>query len=262
MAAQKAQLLLKFAQVAAKEAARHNGLPQVAVGAWEGLHGISAPGGHADASGAHPPSALALAPRLHAGGALGPQLPAAASLLQPHVLGGRDVPAALDQSTAAQHFPAAGLPWQNGAHHADPASPLAAAPGSALMPPRCVPDAASGAARGLLGARAPRQQQGARAGQQNQQQGGRRGGRAHSSSSVGLNKQIMTANTTSDLLAIVRQHGAGFDFFNISTAIARVPKLLGPHACGGQPLRACAVRAFVPPAQSPRAQPPGCRFSD
>lgn len=52
--------------------------------------------------------------------------------------------------------------------------------------------------------------------------------------SVGLNKRLMSACSTGELLDIVRQHGAVFDFFNISTAIARVPKLAGPQGCGAQ----------------------------
>jgi hypothetical protein len=96
-----------------------------------------------------------------------------------------------------------------------------------------VPEASSSGANGP--ARAPKQGSGGgRGAAQGQQQHTRRGGRAHSSSSVGLNKQIMSANSTGELLALVRANAAGFDFFNTSTAIARVPKLVGPHACGAQ----------------------------
>lgn len=49
--------------------------------------------------------------------------------------------------------------------------------------------------------------------------------------SISLNKQIMNTHSTRDLHAIVRSKGSMFDFFNISSAIARVPKLVG--ASGG-----------------------------
>jgi hypothetical protein len=45
--------------------------------------------------------------------------------------------------------------------------------------------------------------------------------------SISLNKQIMNTHSAHELHAIVRTKGAGFDFFNISSAIARVPKLVG-----------------------------------
>lgn len=213
------------------EAGRHHGIPQVAVGAWEGLQGIQTSGAHSETTSSQ--TAPGLTAQLHTSG-LGHQLPSAASLLQSQHLHGRDVPA-LDQAhypSAAHHF---GSAWGDGVAQGDALAPGRAAVGSsALMAPRCVPDADSSTTTGLLGPRSLKQQQGGRQQQQNQQQHGRRGGRAHSSSSVGLNKQIMTANSTAELLSLVRQHAAGFDFFNISTAIARVPKLVGPHGCGGQ----------------------------
>eukprot|EP00878_Enallax_costatus_P018089 GHUV01019031.1.p1 GENE.GHUV01019031.1~~GHUV01019031.1.p1 ORF type:complete len:251 (+),score=69.82 GHUV01019031.1:205-957(+) len=46
--------------------------------------------------------------------------------------------------------------------------------------------------------------------------------------SISLNKQIMNTHSMRELHNIVRSKGAGFDFFNISSAIARVPKLVGP----------------------------------
>lgn len=49
-------------------------------------------------------------------------------------------------------------------------------------------------------------------------------------SSISLNKQIMNTHNTRDLHAIVRSKGSLFDFFNISSAIARVPKLVSPMA--------------------------------
>ncbi|EFJ51245.1 hypothetical protein VOLCADRAFT_87862 [Volvox carteri f. nagariensis] len=45
------------------------------------------------------------------------------------------------------------------------------------------------------------------------------------SSSIQLNKHIMACRNTEELLALVQHRGAFFDYFNISTALARVPKL-------------------------------------
>ncbi|GLI70705.1 hypothetical protein VaNZ11_015649 [Volvox africanus] len=57
----------------------------------------------------------------------------------------------------------------------------------------------------------------------------RRAGGVHygnaASSSIQLNKHIMACRTTEELLALVQHRGAYFDYFNISTALARVPKL-------------------------------------
>jgi hypothetical protein len=61
--------------------------------------------------------------------------------------------------------------------------------------------------------------------QAQQQQGGVR--KARFSNSISLNKQIMNTHNTRDLHTIVRSKGSMFDFFNISSAIARVPKLVG-----------------------------------
>lgn len=74
-------------------------------------------------------------------------------------------------------------------------------------------------------------------GQQRQQQplgtqaGRRQGGRA-SSAAVQLNKEIMAATTTTELLALVRGRGKQMDFFNISSAISRTPKLAGVQGDG------------------------------
>lgn len=46
--------------------------------------------------------------------------------------------------------------------------------------------------------------------------------------SISLNKQIMNTHSMRELHTIVRSKGPSFDFFNISSAIARVPKLVGP----------------------------------
>lgn len=53
--------------------------------------------------------------------------------------------------------------------------------------------------------------------------------KARYNSSVTLNKQIMSACTTRDLLDLVYEKRSQFDFFNISSAIARVPKLMGSN---------------------------------
>ncbi|GIL60034.1 hypothetical protein Vafri_14651 [Volvox africanus] len=53
------------------------------------------------------------------------------------------------------------------------------------------------------------------------------------SSSIQLNKHIMACRTTEELLALVQHRGASFDYFNISTALARVPKLA--LMCPGAP---------------------------
>lgn len=58
-----------------------------------------------------------------------------------------------------------------------------------------------------------------------QQLGGAR--KARFNNSISLNKQIMNTHSTRDLHTIVRSKGSMFDFFNISSAIARVPKLVG-----------------------------------
>ena len=48
-----------------------------------------------------------------------------------------------------------------------------------------------------------------------------------SATSVFMNKQIMASRNTYELLSLVRARGKEFDFFNISSAVARVPKLTG-----------------------------------
>lgn len=58
------------------------------------------------------------------------------------------------------------------------------------------------------------------------QLGGARKARFNNNS-ISLNKQIMNTHSTRDLHTIVRSKGSNFDFFNISSAIARVPKLVG-----------------------------------
>lgn len=55
--------------------------------------------------------------------------------------------------------------------------------------------------------------------------------RRGTSNSVFLNKQIMAASTVEDLLSLVKAKGSQFDFFNVSSALARVPKLVGVDQC-------------------------------
>jgi hypothetical protein len=86
------------------------------------------------------------------------------------------------------------------------------------------------------GAQAPAQQhQHQHQHQAQPQQGGAR--KARFSNSISLNKQIMNTHNTRDLHTIVRSKGSMFDFFNISSAIARVPKLVG----GSGGVQVCAV---------------------
>jgi hypothetical protein len=49
-------------------------------------------------------------------------------------------------------------------------------------------------------------------------------------SAVRLNKEIMASKSTSELLALVNARGKYMDFFNISSAISRTPKLAGVQA--------------------------------
>lgn len=97
-------------------------------------------------------------------------------------------------------------------------------------------------------------QQQQQAGQQTQavnavaNNGGKKKGSANS---VLLNKQIMACTSVSELLGLVKGSGNQFDGFNISSALARVPKLLltspsagvapaaceGKEPCGGDSLR-------------------------
>eukprot|EP00879_Flechtneria_rotunda_P006796 GHRR01007140.1.p1 GENE.GHRR01007140.1~~GHRR01007140.1.p1 ORF type:complete len:1066 (+),score=457.18 GHRR01007140.1:335-3532(+) len=51
---------------------------------------------------------------------------------------------------------------------------------------------------------------------------------SHFHSNISLNKQIMNTHNMRELHTIVRNMGDSFDFFNISSAIARVPKLANP----------------------------------
>ncbi|KAF8065534.1 hypothetical protein HT031_003135 [Scenedesmus sp. PABB004] len=205
---QKAQLLLQIAQAAARVEGRQQALPQLAVNAWETLAGGHAP----PAAGQHPQQRPQLGlgqqhPQLRPGDRLGGGLgrlghlgPAAAGayaygLPPPHLLGGAwGAPAPLAGGAAAGAFYDARRP---GAvlGGLGPAAPRARTP-----PPRGAP------LGGLqLGGRKPR-----------------------FNNSIGLNKQIMGTHCVRDLATLVRAKGPSFDFFNISSAIARVPKLVGP----------------------------------
>ncbi|GFR45114.1 hypothetical protein Agub_g6492, partial [Astrephomene gubernaculifera] len=69
---------------------------------------------------------------------------------------------------------------------------------------------------------------------QNQRRGSLpRGVNPAGNSSIQLNKHIMACRTTEELLTLVQQRGSQFDYFNISTALARVPKLAATSAGGG-----------------------------
>ena len=57
--------------------------------------------------------------------------------------------------------------------------------------------------------------------------------KARYNSSVTLNKQIMSAYTVNELLDLVYEKRSQFDFFNISSAIARVPKLVCGNGVNG-----------------------------
>jgi hypothetical protein len=61
--------------------------------------------------------------------------------------------------------------------------------------------------------------------------------KARYNSSVTLNKQIMSACTVNELLDLVYEKRSQFDFFNISSAIARVPKLVCGNGANGVQVR-------------------------
>jgi len=70
--------------------------------------------------------------------------------------------------------------------------------------------------------------------------------------SVALNKSIMSASCVGELLALVRARGHNFDFFNISSAVSRAPKLVeAEHASAKSNARAaphaCAAAASASP---------------
>lgn len=54
-----------------------------------------------------------------------------------------------------------------------------------------------------------------------------------SANSVQLNKQIMACSSVNELLSLVKDSGSQFDGFNISSALARVPKLLQASPSSG-----------------------------
>eukprot|EP00198_Chlamydomonas_reinhardtii_P009467 XP_001698804.1 predicted protein of CLR family [Chlamydomonas reinhardtii] len=83
--------------------------------------------------------------------------------------------------------------------------------------------------------------------------GGRGGGAA--SSSIQLNKHIMACRNTEELLALVQSRGAHFDYFNISTALARVPKLAAASGPGGMAGSSYGGYAGAPPPPPPPPPP-------
>ncbi|GLC35079.1 hypothetical protein PLESTM_000277200 [Pleodorina starrii] len=87
--------------------------------------------------------------------------------------------------------------------------------------------------------------------------GGAGRGNNAASSSIQLNKHIMACRNTEELLALVQHRGAYFDYFNISTALARVPKLalMGPTGPGFYHHHGFA--APQPPPPPPAGHQPG-----
>ncbi|KAG2432187.1 hypothetical protein HXX76_009107 [Chlamydomonas incerta] len=93
--------------------------------------------------------------------------------------------------------------------------------------------------------------------------GGRGGGAA--SSSIQLNKHIMACRNTEELLALVQARGAHFDYFNISTALARVPKLAaasGPGGASGMASSYAGYGGAPPPPPPPPPSAGGNGFSN
>lgn len=259
---QKAQLLLQLAQAAAKVETRQQGvLPSVAVNVWDtitGTHptastsqqqqqqqqtaaaaarGASADHGRLPAGlnflhfGLHPSAASSHAQQL-----LAQQAAALHQHWGMHPAGfppaGQFQAAPLD--TAAFYDNAAWGPGGTLQHAAaglsGPAGPLlhaAAFPG--LPRPGGLPAAPRPSQRLPL-------HMGSGASSAVPQPGGTR--KARFNNSVSLNKAIMNTHSARDLHTIVRSKGSTFDFFNISSAIARVPKLVG--GSGGVQVRFAA----------------------
>lgn len=246
----KAQLLLQLAQAAAKVETRQQGvLPSVAVNVWDTITGTHAPAAHKQpqqhaassaASGSgrsagqqaqgsadhrlpgglnflhfqHHPSAHCSAVNSHAQQLLAQQAAAFHHWgMHPGLAGhyaAPDTAALYDNSAWAQH----GLP-----------GPLLHAPFHGLPRPAAVAGLAPPSSQRMPAA--PTRTLAGTAGQQAPPQlGGARKARFNNNS-ISLNKQIMNTHSTRDLHTIVRSKGSNFDFFNISSAIARVPKLVG-----------------------------------
>lgn len=239
---QKAQFLLQLAQAAARETRQQAALPQVAVNVWDTLTGSHAPplqqqpgsGSRAQHKAEQQRSVAASAAAsdrlssglglLHiskslAGQDAAPHHYPAHLLAQAHLAGSHwgqhphltgsiaaDTAALYDTSSHTQHQQQlAGLPRQSGGlgplQSCLPLRPAAPGLGSLDANNR----SGSSGSLGPGGMRKPRY-----------------------NNSISLNKQIMNTHSARELHTIVRSKGAGFDFFNISSAIARVPKLVGP----------------------------------
>ncbi|KAF5837976.1 hypothetical protein DUNSADRAFT_3637 [Dunaliella salina] len=70
--------------------------------------------------------------------------------------------------------------------------------------------------------------------------------------SVALNKSIMSASCVGELLALVRARGHNFDFFNISSAVSRAPKLVeAEHASAKSSAKATPLHACAPASHPP-----------
>ncbi|KAG2488358.1 hypothetical protein HYH03_013048 [Edaphochlamys debaryana] len=72
-------------------------------------------------------------------------------------------------------------------------------------------------------------------------------GASAASSSIQLNKNIMACRNTEELLSLVQHRGAHFDYFNISTALARVPKLVAGNGPSSGYMGAAAYAGMPPP---------------
>jgi hypothetical protein len=242
----KAQLLLQLAQAAAKVERQQGVLPTVAVNVWDTISGTHAAAHQQPAanSKAPLPPGGSSAPDHRLPGGFGSLMHFPQHTLAHHPAASSHAQQLLAQQAAVLHH--WGIhPGLTGNFAADTAvvydnngwgipqhslpGPFMHAAGIAGLPrpgaaatfaPRsqqryCVPPA------GVLN-----QVQSAAAGQQQQQQlGGAR--KTRFNNSISLNKQIMNTHSTRDLHTIVRSKGSSFDFFNISSAIARVPKLVG-----------------------------------
>lgn len=243
----RAQLLLQLAQAAAKETRQQGVLPSVAVNVWDsitGTHASSAQQQSAASTKGPAGSGPSHAADHRLPGGLGflhfPPHPSA------HPTSSSHAQQLLAQQAAAFHhywgMQPHGFPGQFGADTAVlydnsawgmpqntlpgpllPAAGFSGLPRPAGLTPQLgqrLPATAGVLARGAPASAQQHQHQ-----QPQQQQGGVR--KARFSNSISLNKQIMNTHNTRDLHTIVRSKGSMFDFFNISSAIARVPKLVG-----------------------------------
>ncbi len=117
-----------------------------------------------------------------------------------------------------------------------------AAPAAAVLPPPPPPPTPSPSA-----VRAAPQQPPARQDRRQQQDGPQQGParkQRASSSSVQLNKEVMATGSTAELLSLVRAKGSQMDYFNLSSAIAKTPKLAGLQ--GGNDVPTSGLSAHAP----------------